>query len=77
VVHALLARYVHGRRGEVMAAELGVTESRISQIQKESIRRLREVLAKPLSQAARPWDSSLSIQTYKHTIPAGDCSTRS
>ena len=52
--HVLLARYVHERRGEDTAAELSVTASRISQMQKGAIRRLREVLAKPLSQAARP-----------------------
>jgi RNA polymerase sigma factor for flagellar operon FliA len=52
--HVLLARYVHERRGEDIAARLGVTASRISQMQKEAIRRLREVLAKLLPQAARP-----------------------
>jgi DNA-directed RNA polymerase specialized sigma subunit len=50
----LLARHVHERRGEDTAAELGVTASRISQMHKRAIGRLREMLAKPLSQAARP-----------------------
>jgi RNA polymerase sigma factor (sigma-70 family) len=52
--HVLLARHVHERRGEDTAAELGVTASRISQMHKRAIGRLREMLAKPLSQAARP-----------------------
>jgi RNA polymerase sigma factor for flagellar operon FliA len=45
--HALLARYVYERRGEDIAAELGVTAGRISQMQKEAIRRLREALTEP------------------------------
>jgi len=32
----------------------GRSHSRISKMQKEAIRRMREVLAKPLSQAATP-----------------------
>ncbi|CAE6838633.1 sigma-70 family RNA polymerase sigma factor [Paraburkholderia nemoris] len=43
--HALLARYVHERCGEDIAAELGVTASRVSQMQKEALRRLREAFA--------------------------------
>jgi RNA polymerase sigma factor (sigma-70 family) len=46
--HALLARYVHEKRGEDIAAELGVTASRISQMQKEAIRRLREALTESI-----------------------------
>lgn len=47
--HVLLARYVHERRGEDIAAELGVTASRISQMQKEAIRRLRVALTEQIS----------------------------
>jgi DNA-directed RNA polymerase specialized sigma subunit len=49
-----LARYAHERRVEDIAAELGLTASRISQMPKEVIRHLRAVLPKLLSQAARP-----------------------
>ena len=50
--HVLLARYVHERLGEEIAAELGVTASRISQMQKEAVRRLREALTEQISPIA-------------------------